>query len=330
VAPSLRTDPSELDALATVGLDLHRFISQLQRPRVQAAGWSDAALERCQDLSGRVAAMSGAATTRKRAAGEAMDRMTASLRAYAVELSSGPNAVRLKQFGRRLAEDYEDFRQEFREFRREDGTRPIRLPHVKPVTWARGVFHGLMGLSAVLLYQFVLTQAQAVTIMGVATFTAVTLEVTRRFSRRWNRFLIERVFGPVARPWERHRTNSGTYYTLALFIVAAVMPKPAAEVGILALAFGDPAASLIGRKWGSRKLWRDKSIVGTAAFVVFSFLATAVFLFLAVPGLSLASRLLLPAAVAGAGAVAELASERLDDNLTIPVLCASIAALWFV
>jgi dolichol kinase len=330
VTPGLQSQPPDLDALAVVALDLHHLISQLQRPRIATAGWSAAALERCRNLSGRVAAIQAATTSRNRIAGEAVERVTAGLRAYAAELASGPNGRRLQKVGRRLAEDYEILRNELHEFRHAHGVASFNLPHLQPVTWTRGVFHALTGLAAVLMYQFVLTQRQAVLVMGALALGVAAVEVTRRFSMRWNRFLVDNVFGRVIRPWERCRTTSATYYTLALFAIAVLMPRAAAEVGVLALAFGDPAASLIGRRWGVRKLFRDKSWAGTTAFVAASFAATAGFLVLAVPDVGGASLLLLPATVAAVGAGAELFSGRVDDNFTVPVLCSAIATLWFV
>jgi len=112
--------------------------------------------------------------------------------------------------------------------------------------------------------------------------------------------------------------------------VAFVMPKVAAEVGVLALAFGDPAASLVGQRWGTRKLWHDKSFAGTAAFVVAVLASTTVVLAMSAPELSVASRLMIAVMVAVAGAWAELFSERLDDNFTIPIMCSGVAALCFL
>jgi len=319
---------SGLEPLCAVALDVHRFVSHVQRPRLANSAWARNARARCRELSERLAAMRDTTVRRRKAAAEALDRMAESLRAYRAALAGSPTVARLKEFSRRLAEDYEDLRAELREFQRQDGTKAVRLPHVKPVTWARSAFHATMGLTGLVLYHLVLTRGQAVAIMAGLSGLAIALEVTRRFSRRWNAFLMERVFGPVSRPWERHRTNSATWYAFGVTLLAVAMPKTAAEVGLVALALGDPAASLVGRRWGARKLWRDKSFAGTAAFVAVTLSATAALLSLVAPGLPIASRLFLPALVATVGAAAELFSEGLDDNFTIPVLCAGVAALW--
>jgi len=70
--------------------------------------------------------------------------------------------------------------------------------------------------------------------------------------------------------------------------------------------------------------------LGVAAFILVSFAATTAFLFLIANDLTVGSKLSLALAVSLGGAVAELFSERIDDNLTIPILCAEIASLWFL
>ncbi len=330
MTPPLRHDPTQGDAVCAVALDLHRFVSHVQRPRAGNRAWNATAQARCAELGEKVASVRDAAALRRKAAGDSLDRIGVGLRAFAAELGESQRVVRLKQVGRRLAVDYEELRAELRDFQRQAGTRGVRLPAVKPVTWSRSVFHGCMGVGAVLLYHFVLTYWQSVAIMGLVAFAAATLEITRRFSRRWNAFLVDRVFGPVARPWERHRTNSATWYTFGMLVLAVVMPKPATEVGLLALAFGDPAASLVGRQWGTRKLWRDKSYAGTGAFLVAVLVVTGTFLALTAPELSIPTRIFLPFLVAGVGAFAELFSDRVDDNFSIPVLCAGVVALWYL
>jgi dolichol kinase len=317
-----------IDAVAAIALDLHAFVSHIQRPRLANSAWAQHARARAADLAERVATARTAIGRRKQAAGEAFARMAEGLHDFLEATAGSPTAVRMKKLGRRLAEDYEALRAELREFQREDGATDVVLPHVKPVTWARSAFHLAMGLSAIVLFHFVVTQAQAILIMGAVAFTALTLEITRRFSRRWNAFLFERVFGLVARPWERHRTNSATWYTFALLVLALLMPGAAAEVGLVVLALGDPAASLAGRRWGERKLWRDKTIVGTSAFAIVTAVAVFAFLALAAPAVPFGSRLGLTAVVTVSGAAAELFSESLDDNFTLPVLAAGIAALW--
>jgi phytol kinase len=106
--------------------------------------------------------------------------------------------------------------------------------------------------------------------------------------------------------------------------VFTLMPGTAVELGLLVLAFGDPAASVLGKRYGKRKLWREKSLVGFNAFIAISFVVSFIFLSLAMGGETLTWRLGVAAIAAVVGAVTELFSERLDDNFTILVMTAGV------
>ena len=95
----------------------------------------------------------------------------------------------------------------------------------------------------------------------------------------------------------------------------------------MVLGLGDPAAAIVGRRFGRTPVGDGRTLEGTLAFVAVGFVAAAsTLLILGHPG---------PIgvlAVAGAvgGAVGEILSRRIDDNLMIPVLSASsvVAVRW--
>jgi dolichol kinase len=164
-------------------------------------------------------------------------------------------------------------------------------------------------------------------IVGVAAVVAAagwTMEAARRRSPAAN-VLLMRLFAPVAHPHERHRVNSSTWYVTALLALAIFGPLRAAEIGVLVLALADPAAGIVGRRFGRTRLLAGRSLEGSLAF--FAVGAAAAFAWL-----SLLSALPRPAAIvlavagAAAGALAELASTRLDDNFTVPVAAAAAVA----
>jgi dolichol kinase len=65
-------------------------------------------------------------------------------------------------------------------------------------------------------------------------------------------------------------------------------------VAVLVLGVGDPAATLIGKRFGRRfKLYRQKSLAGSLAFVAASFITVATFLFWRRPLLSAAYKVLM-------------------------------------
>ena len=188
----------------------------------------------------------------------------------------------------------------------------------------------MCGTICVLLYQFLLDRHLALILMGGFLSVFLTLEITRRFSDSWNEFLVHKVFGIIARPHERTKTNGATYFLVSMFLLVLMFPqKPVVQLAVLVLAFADPAASVFGKLWGRRKLFKDKSFLGTSAFLVVAFAVVLGFLTLAVPAFGFPKALLVATVVAVFATVTELFSIRIDDNLSIPIVSALAAAPFF-
>ncbi|PMB74477.1 hypothetical protein C0195_02530 [Candidatus Bathyarchaeota archaeon] len=96
------------------------------------------------------------------------------------------------------------------------------------------------------------------------------------------------------------------------------------------MAYGDAFASLIGEKYGKRKykLLTNKSLEGSVAMFVFSFLSLAVSLifFSMLYPFSLLDKILVAAMVALVATVVEGISPMGFDNLTVP----AVSVLTFV
>lgn len=199
-------------------------------------------------------------------------------------------------------------------------------PRISRTNYSRAAFHVGSGLFAALLYHFMLSRPQAIALMAVLSTLFLSVEYARRKSSRFNDFLMaSHLIRVIARPHEYFRVNSATYFGIGLLLAAIFSPKPAVELGCVVLAVADPVASTLGRRYGKTKIYRDKSWVGTSAFVVAGFLASYAYLTLLHPEIG---SVLLVAGVAGlAGAVAETFTSRLDDNLTIPLGTALALAL---
>ncbi|NOY91156.1 MAG: hypothetical protein GXP55_08085 [Deltaproteobacteria bacterium] len=200
----------------------------------------------------------------------------------------------------------------------------IHVPSLRPTNYARNVLHVFMACFAFTV--LVLAWEQRFFVVVPFFFAAVGMEVSRRFSRRANGLLM-RLFGPVAHPHEAHRVNSASWYTLALLGLAIAGQKEAAAVGVVVLGFGDPMAALIGRRFGRHALIHGRSLEGTLSFIVAGALAAAAALYLVWPGLGLQVIASMAAAGAVGGALVELFSVKVDDNLTIPWAAAAASAL---
>jgi len=326
---ALTTEIQVNDLLAGLLEEFYDFVSNIQRPRLRDREWAQSARERCRELSSKLAMVRERLDARKKAVGLSIEEVTDNLRAYSQELSERPSVARMKELTKRLSYNYEDLLRQVRSFNLDDVSRKYRLGNLKPLNLHRNIMHVCIGVTGVSLYETLLTHGTAMGVLGTLAAIFMTLEVTRRIWPRWNAFLVEKAFSKISRPAELKRINSSTWYLVALCLMVFLAPQPAVEVGVLVLAFGDPAAAILGKLFGRRRLWGEKTLVGTLSFVVASVLATFVFLSISPWGLSWGSRFGLIGAVSCAGALIELFSGRLDDNFTIPVACSALAWLWF-
>jgi dolichol kinase len=119
-----------------------------------------------------------------------------------------------------------------------------------------------------------------------------------------------------------------SYTILAWFFSA----KPyVIAAGILPMAYGDAAASLVGEKFGKRhfSIFAKKSLEGSVAMFAVSFVSFEVGLlfFSAFYPLSLFSLVITALAVAAVATVAEALTPRGFDNITVPILSALVFLL---
>jgi phytol kinase len=127
------------------------------------------------------------------------------------------------------------------------------------------------------------------------------------------------------------------FYAISWSVLALVLfdDRLAASIAIVAMSYGDGVGGLIGKHYGRRKLWKDKSYVGTAAVAGGTFLATLVviafytYLGGSIPGLNVfpytMSEAIGMAALLGAFvATVELFSPGEYDNLIVPFLTAGM------
>lgn len=221
-----------------------------------------------------------------------------------------------EEFRRRVSPVYERYAASLRHL-------DIHVPSLRPTNYARNVFHAGNAIVALLCIRF-LSEAQ---ILGAAAFMmllAWSLEVGRRVMPRLNDFLMG-LLGRLAHPHEAWRINSATWFCTACFILACMWDLQAASIGIVVLGFADPAAAVLGRRFGTKKLVNGRTLEGTLSFIMVGTIAALLWL-VAVWGFPMKAALTMAIAGAVSGGIAELFSRRIDDNLSIPV-AAAFAAL---
>lgn len=196
----------------------------------------------------------------------------------------------------------------------------------RPANAARSLFHVLSALTALLLVQLVFTPGTMILAAGAFAASAWSMEIGRRVSPRVNELLMW-LFGMVAHAHERERVNSATWYATALFGLALTASPLACSLALVVLGLGDPAAGYVGRRFGRTRLAANRTLEGSAAFVVAGGLASLLALRAFYPEIALLPAAALAFGAALAGAIAEVGARRIDDNLAIPLAAAAGASL---
>jgi dolichol kinase len=318
---------SEFQALS---LEIVACLERCQRPKWRDPRWRQDFEVRLEQLSNRMQEL------RAQFESEIEPRIEASLRELNASLESYRSAIEQRRIALRefqtemrsraqaLSQEYELF---LLELKQAGLSNVSRAAHLKPLNPWRNLFHAFNGLFAAVLYVFVLNRETALWILVPMLVLAGLTELSRKIWPNWNDFLVDRVFGLVSRPKERHTVNSATWYLLALVLAVSVFPVPAVVTGLVVLAVADPVASLVGKRWGRTKIRGQKSLQGTLAFLGSALIAVSLYVvFAQFSGAWSFSALTTYALISAlAGALAELWGDRLDDNFGILISVSLVA-----
>lgn len=197
----------------------------------------------------------------------------------------------------------------------------------------RMVVHLVWGTALALAYLAGVPRAWVIGAMAAALAVLTAMEAVRLTYRTRPESdpmgFIARTYARLGRRFMRTHERRGDWVAAlasvsGYLLVLIAFDKPTAIAGILAASLGDPAARLVGRRFGTVKLVRHKSLQGTLALGLVAWLAARALGFA------------WPAALGGAAgaALADYASAfrpldiGLDDNFTAPV--AASLGIWAV
>ena len=202
--------------------------------------------------------------------------------------------------------------------------------------WGRKSFH-VAGVVLPAGYVLVGPERAAACLLGLTALvvTADLLRLHWGFARR----VYRATFARWSRGDEAHRLTGASMFIIAQTVTALIFPRCVAPVAMMFGALGDPAAALAGKRFGRYQWRRGKSLCGSAACLLASFVGGIACTGIActgmqgsLAGLGLSSSpciawwVVLPGAVAAT--LAEGLSGRVNDNLTIPI--AGGLAMWAV
>lgn len=129
------------------------------------------------------------------------------------------------------------------------------------------------------------------------------------------------VMGPFMRDCEKNRVSGMPFYALGVGIALTFFHQPVSLLAVLFLIFADPISSIVGLKFGRRKILPNKSLEGCTAGFVTCFALTLAFTGLSVmPFLPMWKWIAFSVGAGLVGMLSEMASVyNLDDNFTVPV-----------
>ena len=214
----------------------------------------------------------------------------------------------------------------------------------RPENLSRSVFHATWGCVVVSVC-LTFHNAAHLFAWGAAALTlALAFEMLKIVSPK-TKDVVMTLFKPVAHEWESKRFTSATWFAAGLLCMSVSRSHLVCTVGAAVCAVGDPAAGFFGRRFGKTRLRAGRSVEGSLAFVIFGGMLAFVALTVASRGgleqpqyfrtltgwleqprsnenTDTAKLALLERAVASlvggiCGALAEIVSTSIDDNLTV-------------
>jgi glycerol-3-phosphate acyltransferase PlsY len=180
----------------------------------------------------------------------------------------------------------------------------------------RKIYH-LFGGIALLSVYYLLGREQALLFYGVLFFIVLTLDIIRLKMPSVNNFVYSR-FGSFVRQNEANKLTGTAPYVLGIGLSLFLYSAPIATAAVCFLAFGDVAATAVGERYGKTRI-RDKSLEGTAAFILAALTAGFILTLIGVAPLPL---VIVLGALVAAGV--ELIPFPINDNLVIPIVSGAI------
>lgn len=283
--------------------------------------------ERCHELTEQIQQFRDTIITRWSNLQGELEQLSNQLKSQ-YENWTADNSERWDEFRKNLADSYENFLNSIRSDKRISGLRS-KLRSIRPRNYFRNIFHVMNGAVGIVLYEWVLDRTACLIALGSILAVYFSLDISRRIWPRLNELMIEKWFRHIVRPRERYTIPGATYYAIALFLVVLMAEQTVAQIAVLVLCIGDPVAALVGRRWGERKIRGSKSWAGSIGFFLASFVGVVGFMVWLRPT-ALPIVLAMAAVAALVGALTEMfATERIDDNLTVPLAVALALMLIF-
>lgn len=175
----------------------------------------------------------------------------------------------------------------------------------------------LSGLSVVLVYTLILNFF-SVGWANLALTASLLLLLEIEHVRIEHKPRIAKIFGALLRKHEEDAISGAAFFMISCLICFAVFNYWVAALAMFMTVFGDLFAALMGRAFGKTKIYNNKTLIGTssglAANLLIGILILPEFAIIVIP-------------MALTATVTELITNKLDDNLTVPLFAGFIGQI---
>jgi dolichol kinase len=131
----------------------------------------------------------------------------------------------------------------------------------------------------------------------------------------------------IIRAEEQLKESAMVPFAMAVLLTIITFPKHIALVGIYTLAFADPLSAIIGIRFGKHKISPTRSVEGSGAFFVATFLSCLVILTAYSGGFTFTA-FIVSFLLGIICSVFDMIPLNIDDNLTIPLFTS--VTLWTI
>jgi len=131
-------------------------------------------------------------------------------------------------------------------------------------------------------------------------------------------------FHKFIRSKEEFKVYGVIFFLSSSIIVLAVFDPAIALAALLMTTFGDMAAAIAGKKYGTTMLFRNKTVVGFVTELITNLiLAVIISLFFSI-------NIYIPIIMAFAATITESLVDEMDDNLVVPIITGFIGQILFL
>ena len=165
--------------------------------------------------------------------------------------------------------------------------------------------------SIIPIFAFFFDRELTLIILLLTTSIFITFDY---FRIKKNKFIIEwhnRFFDDITREKESKSFTGASYVFLSCLIVIFFFELKIACTSLFIMSISDSFSAIIGKKYGSVKIYKEKTFEGSLAFFFSSLI-----IILLVPGLNLSHAII---AILFTTFVELYSTDIIDDNLSIPI-----------